>query len=206
MSFRRIITEIPAPGDSIILRQSGNAVQVESIPVYTDALQVPLIQFDTDGERQPIYPASIYTGAAQQVTGVNFNQIIITGTTQSAGDRLILLVTDSCLSPEINTNSSEITRQESGITFTVPTTDTAVSLLISQLTSASGKLAVSALISARNNGVKFAFGVNPTVAGIGHLLATDEKIRIDGVAFLQNIRFVNAVSAANANVDISLSF
>lgn len=206
MSFRRIISEIPAAGKTLILKQSGNAVQIESIPVYTDALDVPLIEFDTAGEKQPIYPASIYTGSLQQVTGNSFNSIILTGTEDSAGDRIILLVTDSCLQPEINTNVNQTRQQSAGDTFTMGSADTGAGFIASMLVNVAGQIATTMLVSARNEDIKFSFGVDPAPAGIGYLLKVGEKVRIDGSEFIQSFKFCSAAASVHGQLDVTLGF
>lgn len=66
--------------------------------------------------------------------------------------------------------------------------------------------AKAVLINCETYDCRFAFGVNPTVSGLGHLLSNGEWRYVINPTAVKNIRFINKTAGQNAVLTVTPEF
>lgn len=203
MFTRKRIT-VPSAGESEIYYLDGVSIIVENMPNYSGPVQVPTLSFgDSSNNPQPLYNQSTY------VFGRGFDRVVITGTTESAGDEIFLLASDECLQEEINSDATASARATLKATFGIVTSDTVDSLTALQLTNDNGDLPSAMYISCRNNPVTYAFDEEPAqgISGLGHILQNDEDpVKIEGINFIEAFRFRAQTSGDTPTLTLTLEY
>lgn len=206
--IRRYKVTLPSvAGNKITVSATGYSVTIEKAPLYLAPEDVPYFQFGSNPPDQYIYPKSVYS--VDSACSKPFPNLTFYSTSASVGDIIYILVSDTYQPDSITINNT--VEATAGTTFFVTTNDTVQVITTSQYTDSSGNLAKSMLVSINgyttNNRLRFAFGVNPVQAGNGHVLdAIDDTIRIDGIDFIKNFRFINDVNGTNFTVSLTMEF
>jgi len=59
------------------------------------------------------------------------------------------------------------------------------------------------LITCETNDIRFAWGVDPTQAGLGHILYTGQSLKLSNHKQVIDLRFINKTNGANAVLQIT---
>jgi len=207
MALKKIT--VPAAGENQAFDLQGLSVIVISAPAYESALDAPKLSFDDPGDGFPVETGNQWPNDAGR-----YDRVIITGTSESAGDEVVLLSVDMCLDPERNKNVGDITKAKAGTSFTVDTTDAAQTLSELQLADSEGNLPTSIIVTAQVNPAIYAFNADPDRANdLGHVLipavytAGSERevslLEIEGIDFILNWRFAAAIAGSQATLTIT---
>lgn len=191
--MRRTIT-IPDAGVTKPFPVTGRSIIVEKAERYPEEAALPLLGFDSGGEQYPIYPRSTY----QYQENRPFQQIQITGTTDSEGDKITLISYRECLPSELNIVYSAQFRHPPGTAFTKSASDAVQELAEVDLVDADGNLpsklyiAVSPLTTAED-GIKWSINADPAqgeeTAGI-RLLPEDGLLELVDISWMLAFRFI----------------
>lgn len=194
MSIRKKII-IPAAGKTINLGLTGRSVIIENVPVYETPEDVPVLATNT-GSSYPVYPRNVYSD-----NGERFQDLILTGTAQSAGDELDIYVTDECLETRFNIVLSEQYKSVPGTTFTKPANDAVQTLSALELVDADGnlptKLYISVSPTAGTQGIKWAINTDPAQGNdtIGTQMKPGaEPIELIDVSWMLAFRFIAEIA------------
>lgn len=196
---------IPASGKTLNIGLTGRSFIIENIPVYETPEDVPLIAFNPGGNENPAYPRNVYNNNGQY-----FNDLIITGTTASAGDELVIYAVDDCLETRFNIVLSEQYKSVPGTTFTKTANDTVQSLSELELIDSEGnlptKLYVSVSPTAGTGGIKWAINENPVQGndGLGtQLTANNGVLELIDIAWILAFNFISEVSTETPEVNFT---
>ena len=100
-----------------------------------------------------------------------------------------------------------VTQGKAGVTETVATTDTAAALPDSVLYSdgnpGTGAQAIAVYISVEANDARYGFNVDPTQAGLGHVLTAGDSIRIVGVENVQAFKVISSGAGAASSLQVT---
>lgn len=205
--MRKTVT-IPAAGKTLTVSMTGRSVIVESMGTYPSIDDVPTMQLSPGISDYPLYPRSVYPNSEE------FQQIVITGTAESAGDKITLLSTGQCLDLALNIVFSGSYEAVAGTSFTVTSTDAAQSLSEIQLQDAAGNLPKSIVVSALDNPIIYAFNVAPDRStDLGHILHKNvitggsefngSLLEIEGIDFILNWQFASAAAGSPAVLTVT---
>lgn len=205
MSFNRQTVTLPSTaGETVRVDIKGFAVVVESINLYTEPEQVPLMYFGHEATRaQPLYPQSKY------VSQERFKRLLFEATEESAGHEILILCTDACLEPDINvtlnvdsgrlaTFGDQQTEEISGtdiFSFTAPA-----------IQDADGNLPKAVYIGALDFDIRYSHNVNPDSDYGFVLTAESDPIKIEGANLVQNMRFSNETTGGAADGTLTYFF
>jgi len=193
---------IPPAGEKKVVNLSGLSVEVEQMPVYSEAAQVPEINF-VPGERYPMYPRSVYPNSEP------FTQIELIGTQEAAGDEVYLISTEQCLQFELNQQFQSTKKYIAGQTKSKASTDASQGLAEVELQK-NGNLPVELFIEARNEPLVYAFDTPAGRNGESNLLVPGDKTlsspepsetkKIVGIDRILKLQFASAVSGTPGNL------
>lgn len=202
--FTRKQFTIPAAGTNEIFNLDGVSLIVESLPVYSNPVEVPILKFqDTNNAPQPLYPQSTYT------FGKEFQRVILEGTTESAGDTIFILTTPQCLQEEINVNTAGDRRATLKDSFSIVMSGTAQSLSTLQIQNAAGQLPTAMYITPTGSGCRYAFGVAPGATAGGdtaHFIAENEVQKIQGINFITAFQFIESPTGAAGELTFTMEY
>jgi hypothetical protein len=195
MYLQKKIT-VPAAGVNTIIPVGGCAVTVEKMPSYRPDQEVPILKFDDEnGSPQPLYVTSTYVNQG----GKEFRRIVIEGTAASAGDEIVFLISDVPIQPYLNINYVQQQQVIPGVSFFKAGTDVAQTLSPAEY-NVNGLNPTRLTIAADVHPVSIAFGVNPNQSGNGILIGVGEVYIVEGLGFIQTLRFINRTAGDNAVV------
>lgn len=208
---------IPSDGESINVSIKGRSIYIVLAPPVTDFTDAPVISFQQAGTGD--FPGQ--TGNKMPYTkGVEsngfFSQVVVTGTSESAGGELILLPLDFCVEPFINPDLSTTIKSSCGVDFEVSVIDAVKSLSDPELINAEGKLPVSITVQARSEPIAYAFDVNPDQGHFGKILQppaiaagggrSGDLLEILGIDFIRKFRFISAQNLVEAFLQVTLRY
>lgn len=193
--------EIPPAGESQAIELTGQSVIVESVPNYSVPEDIPLLSFNEPGYQ---LPAKIGNKFQFPEKG-EFNNLVITGTSESAGDSLTVWTSKNCAEDELNTNVNLTTKSIAGTTFFIQMDGNPKQIQENDVTNSAGDLATSIYISARNNDINYSWNFSPGTDGLqSHLLVAGRKpIEIVGIDWILTAEFINAVLGQTPNLIIT---
>ena len=84
--------------------------------------------------------------------------------------------------------------------------DAAQAIPEASLVNGAGYQASSALITVENASIRYAFGVAPTQAGLGHLVEAGQSITIDNPDDVASFQFISAAAGTPAVLQATLKF
>lgn len=197
----RVQITIPAAGTFEKITYGGKGVIVESIPVYKTPEDVPLLKLqDLNQPGQPIYPQSKYTHQGNNA----FESFYVLGTAESAGDEVYFLVSDVCITAEINTNTSDLLTPYPGQTKLFTATN-AVQTFSPADYILNGRFPVAMYVTPQFTGgalqMLYSFGIDPVNATppFGNALGYDQTanvplspaiIKFAGIEYIRNFRWI----------------
>jgi hypothetical protein len=83
----------------------------------------------------------------------------------------------------------------------------AAQVLVDLLTLVAGKSIQGALITNETADIRFAFGVDPTIAGpLGHILASGQSLMLRGGHSVRNFRFVSKTTDTPGTLHITVYY
>lgn len=103
----------------------------------------------------------------------------------------------------------QITQGTTGITRQVATTDTAATLPNNVLYAdgqTDGPKATAVHISVESNPLRFAFNVDPTQAGLGHLAGDGDTIRVVGFNNIEAMKVISSGAGSPATMQVTAEF
>lgn len=196
---------IPGAGESKSIGLTGKSIYIESVPSYPTPDDIPRLSFNDPGDQ---LPALIRSSFMYPPDGC-FDNLIITGTAESAGDEIIIFSTNACLQDQINPNAQETSKAIAGNTFTKTMDGTVQQLTELELVNDNGDLPASVYLSAQGNNISYRWndgnGSDPTEdSNSDHILyAGNDPIEILGINFILNIKFVGEVAGQTPTLVIT---
>lgn len=199
---------IPAAGQTQQFPVTGVSIIVESVNVYTSPAQVPLLSFNEVGTSKPLYPQAIYR--PDNLKDGKFKRIVLTGTTESAGDTVYLVTTNDCLTEQLNANTAAQYDSFPGVTQEATINNTVLTFTIVDLTDlATGAIANAMYVQAQETDINYAYGIDPnqgTPSNSHKLFTTDSPLQILGINWMLNARFLNSGAGVQSTLIYTLQF
>lgn len=206
MALERKKITVPADGVTQQFSLAGFAVVVESVGTFSGPEQVPLIRFqDQQNIAQPIYPQSVLIA----VNGLEFRRFFITGTSESAGDIIYLLISDVCMNQSLSPETFQAREVQTAPAFTKAANDTVQSLSDLEIQNSDGTLATKIYVAARDGDIIYSIESDPVqgTAGLGVVLKSTDPVQpIAGIKFIQGFRFIAAVLGETPDLTIILEY
>lgn len=150
---------VPAAGQSKSFELQGQSVLVLAAPAYQNVLEAPKLSFNQPGDDIPLFQ-----GGKWPKFGERFQQIQITGTSESAGDTLQLLSTNVCIDADPGITGDTLATI-AGTTQSKAASDVVQSFSEAELQDVDGNLPerlIIYVIGGATRGINYAFNSNPS--------------------------------------------
>jgi len=192
---------VPRAGVSKSFKMSGNTIKVAGAPSYKSSQVAPKLSFNQEGELLPLELRAQWPFYSDSP----FDSIVITGTSQSAGDELFLISLPGCYDPKVGAEPSEVRKVSSGNSDFIQM-DGTVKQLASMSLQKDGSLPSRIYIAASGNDILYRSndgnGSDPSAGGNESfkLTAGADPVEIIGIDLILDLRFINAVGGETPNL------
>lgn len=230
--MRRTI-EVPAAGVSEAFPFVGRTLFIEQASAYFGVDEVPLLSFNEAGDQLPALTRSrfgYHDGYFDQCQGQGdgrFNKIVVTGTPESAGDKLTLFTTKSYINQDfINFDALLTSLSVAGDTDSSRQASDAVqSFTEAAIADSEGNLPKRAyiwVVGGATRGINYAFGSNPSqgfmatdayywdndignAAGSGDII-NHRALEIIGIDWILAFNYIAAVATETPTLVITFEY
>ncbi len=100
-------------------------------------------------------------------------------------------------------NFTPLTTLEHVCGDTAETLDDVTSFVAQYVSGQTKSNVVQVMITCEDADIRFAWGANPTQAGLGHILVAGGTLIITGHKFVTDFRFINKTNGSNATLQIT---
>jgi len=206
---------VPPAGVSKSFKMNGNTIKVAGAPSYKSSQVAPKLSFNQEGELLPLELRAQWPFYSDKP----FENIVVTGTAESAGDQLYLISLNGCSEPKIGAEPSEITKSIAGQTKTKTASDSVQQFSDLELANAAGDMPKKIyiwVVGGATRGINYAFNSDPSQ---GYLPSdsmyydndqrnnstTSERtsivpLEIVGIDWIKSFRFIASVNGENPNL------
>jgi len=195
---------VPPAGVSKAFKMGGNTIKVAGAPGYRNSQVAPKLSFNQKGELLPLELRAQWPFYSDKP----FENIVVTGTAESAGDQLFLISLDGCAEPKIGAEPSEITKRIIGETKTKDASNSVQQFSDLEISNNDDELPQSLyifVVGGSTRGINYAFNTDPSQgysATDGAYWDNDPQhdpseldlLKLNGIDEIQSFRFIATVA------------